>query len=1427
MNQYLRNFFQVKAIIFVLALAFFIFGSVSEVRAATEPIMIKDIDPGSGSSDPSGLTVFNGELYFSVYESVNGIELWKSDSTASGTVLVKDINPGGGHSFPGSLTVANGELYFSASDGVNGAELWQSDGTASGTVIVKDINPGSSGSGPYSLAVFNGELYFNAYNDTYGAEFWQSDGTASGTVMVKDIYSGVNGSGPNSFTVLNGELYFVADDGVNGAELWQSDGTATGTVMVKDIYSGVNGSGPNSFTVLNGELYFIADDGTNGAELWQSDGTATGTMLVKDINSGVNGSNINSLAVFNGELYFSASDGINGQKLWKSNGTDVGTAMVSPGSGGSPYSLTVVNDKLYFVDSDGDNGVELWQSDGTDVGTAIVKDINPGSSDSGPSYLTGFNGELYFSASDGVDGIELWKSDGTDVGTVMVKDIASGSSWPSSLTVVNGILYFKANDGIHGTELWKYHILTDTENVAAAQTAVAGISPWTAVNGVDTNIIDSIQTIVNASSTGVTVTISTTTPPANSQVAPDGTITYGSSTVIGDVTFTLTKNAATAEQSISVTIPDAVAPILTATSATNVATTTATLNFTTDEAGTYYYLVYLAPSGGMLGGFPGAAKVKAQGTAVTKGTGPISVGAKSVGITGLSAVTGYNAYVIVEDAAGNLSAVSKIPFTNVTLAYVDSNYNSGDAGGHTWGHDAFSTIKGGIEAVATGGTVYVNAGTYEEEIVINKTLTLEGDVGDEGVGPGLNAPTIHDTICNGSPINITANDVTVEGFILDAFCDSASIRAGNGIIGSNILDNEVLNNYTGIGLSPYSSSSIVMRNLIHDNTNNGIGIGGSQGNTISNNNIYDNGDVGIYFKCGNNDSVCDSSGTVVSNNDIYDNNNGVYFDAGDQGAPVTIGEGNIITGNTEGIYIDGNAGNFVIHGNSIYNNPGLKSGLHVENATFVDAARNWWGDISGPNVDGNGPGTSVDSETITTNTLGLVFYRPWCVDDACLALSTASSTPDDLIDLLTGGSFVLTGGVDPSNVTSVEAAEDVTLTLLDGSSVEIPTGTVISQEGGDPFSASDLSASEVDVSTLTGLGAGVTAEGALEWGIPNLHLEFNPAVTLHIYVSAALNGQTLHVKRSADGGVTWTSDGIVPPATCVVSGGICTFQATKASTYVSEKIASSGGTSGSGGGGGTCTSVVYDAWQSCVNGMQYRSILSQTPNNCTLTSAQQAERSKVCGTISETPETPSTSETPVTTITNLTNANSTVVNEVTAGEANTLITAASFANLSVTEKTTYLKIVALTTATLSQANQYTIADFIHDGTPTTAILGAGERAGSIASFQSAFNRLPATEADWQDVIKIANGRWPTQRSTTAEDRAKISFKKVYLRAANMSNSNDNAAVTVMAYGLRPALRNLNSEKAAIKSFIFIYKITPVSAANWDIVRAIAYSGATR
>ncbi len=73
---------------------------------------------------------------------------------------------------------------------------------------------------------------------------------------------------------------------------------------------------------------------------------------------------------------------------------------------------------------------------------------------------------------------------------------------------------------------------------------------------------------------------------------------------------------------------------------------------------------------------------------------------------------------------------------NPSVVYVDATFNSGSSGGHAWNVDAFAAIQDGVTAVADGGTVHVAAGTYSENVVVAKPLTLLG--ANAGVDPRVN-----------------------------------------------------------------------------------------------------------------------------------------------------------------------------------------------------------------------------------------------------------------------------------------------------------------------------------------------------------------------------------------------------------------------------------------------------------------------------------------------------------------------------------------------------------------------------------------------------------------------------------------------------------------------------------------------------------------
>src|SRR5262249_40601189 len=169
----------------------------------------------------------NGSVYFVGHDAGSGDEVWKSNGTAAGTSLVKDINPGPGSSFTGGLIALGGALYFDADDGVHGYSLWKSDGTQAGTQLTK---PGVYVAAPNTIGEANGMVFFAGVDDAHGSELWRSDGTEAGTALVKDINPLILtiASFPEWLTEVAGRVFFFAFNG-NDRELWVSDGTAAGT----------------------------------------------------------------------------------------------------------------------------------------------------------------------------------------------------------------------------------------------------------------------------------------------------------------------------------------------------------------------------------------------------------------------------------------------------------------------------------------------------------------------------------------------------------------------------------------------------------------------------------------------------------------------------------------------------------------------------------------------------------------------------------------------------------------------------------------------------------------------------------------------------------------------------------------------------------------------------------------------------------------------------------------------------------------------------------------------------------------------------------------------------------------------------------------------------------------------------------------------
>ncbi len=135
-----------------------------------------------------------GRLFFVQTDDEHGTELWATDGTPQGTALVKDIFPGAGSADPTGLTAAGDRVFFSAHDGVHGIELWQSDGTAAGTHLVQDLAPEGLSSRPDHLTVAGDHLFFAADDGQFGRELWSLPLTGPGGCQPSSEHLCLNGN---------------------------------------------------------------------------------------------------------------------------------------------------------------------------------------------------------------------------------------------------------------------------------------------------------------------------------------------------------------------------------------------------------------------------------------------------------------------------------------------------------------------------------------------------------------------------------------------------------------------------------------------------------------------------------------------------------------------------------------------------------------------------------------------------------------------------------------------------------------------------------------------------------------------------------------------------------------------------------------------------------------------------------------------------------------------------------------------------------------------------------------------------------------------------------------------------------------------------------------------------------------------------------
>ncbi|MDR0839914.1 MAG: hypothetical protein LBN26_00790, partial [Christensenellaceae bacterium] len=288
---------------------------------------------------------------------------------------------------------------------------------------------------------------------------------------------------------------------------------------------------------------------------------------------------------------------------------------------------------------------------------------------------------------------------------------------------------------------------------------------------------------------------------------------------------------------------DGTPPIVSVVSISNIQSNGATLNFTTDEAGTYYYMVLPA-----IDSAPNAAAVRAQGDATTKGSGSIAVGAKSVTANGLTTDAAYKFYVVVEDAIGNLSAVavsdefSATPNLSASVVITQSQSAA----------EIKAAIEAAFDTISVGGTVTVTGSkTNATESVVfsclGKNVSWEATYTGSSAGTLLNVTTgqsgaslgtfeVNDGayVSNsgtGDAVNFTSvnNQMIVSGGVVHAdsgvaIRSSQGARINGGLItakGNNALYlNNVVYGFTGGTIFAYGSALSNVVRVSSSNTNN-------------------------------------------------------------------------------------------------------------------------------------------------------------------------------------------------------------------------------------------------------------------------------------------------------------------------------------------------------------------------------------------------------------------------------------------------------------------------------------------------------------------------------------------------------------------------------------------------------------------------------
>ena len=263
--------------------------------------------------------------------------------------------------------------------------------------------------------------------------------------------------------------------------------------------------------------------------------------------------------------------------------------------------------------------------------------------------------------------------------------------------------------------------------------------------------------------------------------------------------------------------------------------------------------------------------------------------------TGIVAVVIFSVFM-------TLSAISIVQ-ANQSIIYVPDNY---------------TLIQDAVRAASPGDTIIVREVTYNENMEVDKRLTIRSKNGPDST-------TIRAEYPDEPVFEITADYVNISGFTVTGAYEDAGIVLSD-VNYCNISNNICSNNEKGIYTLLSNNNSISNNNCSY-NTMAGIILGGSSNNSISNNKCVSNINVSIYI-------VSHSCSNSVSNNTCSDSQMGILL--------ATAANSNSISKNTcinneIGIYPALDSNNNIFYLNNFINNN--------ENAFSLEST-NMWNSIS-------------------------------------------------------------------------------------------------------------------------------------------------------------------------------------------------------------------------------------------------------------------------------------------------------------------------------------------------------------------------------------------------------------------------------------------------------------------------------------------------